>query len=259
MPSKQQKQDAVQKIKEDLKKYKTIAIASNASLPAKQYNQIKKKTSKETKIDFARHTLLIRAIEEGHPEVKNLVKYLGNGSVLLFSNLDAFKLFKLFKQNKIKGAAKPGQIAPADIVIPAGETNLPPGPVLTDLKNAKIKAKIQGPKVVITDDALVAKKGEAISPQVSSILSKLGVQPMEIGLEIQAVYDNGTLYEGSVLDIDEEGIKSNLALAHMQALNLCVFAGIMNEQSIVPIIQKATREANALQSTIDSKAPAASG
>ncbi|NUN11317.1 50S ribosomal protein L10 [Candidatus Micrarchaeota archaeon] len=249
MPSKQQKIDSVKNISEDLKKFKTVAIASNASLPAKSYNQIKKKASGKAKIDFARHTLLLRALDS-KPEYADLKKYLGNGSVLLLSDLDAFKLYKLFKQSKIQAAAKAGQIAPNDIVIPAGETNLPPGPVLTDLKNAKIKAKIQGPKVVITDDAVVAKKGEVITPQVANILSKLGVKPMEIGLEVKAVFDNGMLYEGSVLDIDDEAVKNNLALAYQQALNLCVFAGIVNKDSVVPMIQKASREANALQSLV---------
>lgn len=251
--TKQKKIDAVEKIKADLKKYKTIAIASNASLPAKQYHQIRKKTLDKVKMDFARHTLIKRALEEARPDLKELLKSLGNGTVLLFSELDAFKLYKLFKQNKSKSVAKAGQIAPNDIVVPAGETNLPPGPILTELKNAKIKAKIQGPKVVITDDALVAKKGEPINLQVAGILSKLGIQPMEIGLEVQKVFDNGTIYDGSVLDIDEDAVKANLALAYAQAISLCVHVEIYNEQSTIPIVQKAAREANALHAVVESK------
>ncbi|NYZ78259.1 50S ribosomal protein L10, partial [Candidatus Micrarchaeota archaeon] len=43
MISKQKKIDSVKKIEADLKKHSVIAIASNASLPARQYNAIKKK------------------------------------------------------------------------------------------------------------------------------------------------------------------------------------------------------------------------
>ncbi|MFH1779635.1 MAG: 50S ribosomal protein L10 [Candidatus Micrarchaeota archaeon] len=256
MLSKQQKNKLVEDIKKDLSSFSTVAIVSNASLPASRYNAIRKKTVSQAKFDFARHSLLLKAINEGRPDAKELTKYLGNGSVLLLSNLDAFKLFKLFKQNRIKGSAKAGQIAPMDLIIPAGETNLPPGPVLTDLKNAKIKARIQGPKVVISEDALVAKKGDVITPVVANVLSKLGIQPMDVGLTVTAVFDKGVVYEGSVLNIDEEEFKSRLALGHVQALSLCVFAGILNAESIIAVIQKASREANAINALVESKGSA---
>jgi len=253
MVTKQQKKDAVSKIKADLKKYPVVAIASNASLPSRQYNLIKKKTRAHAKFDVARHTLLIRALEDGRPEAKQLTSYLSNGGLILLSDLPAFKLFQLFKQNKSKAQAKPGSIAPNDIVIPAGETNLAPGPVLTELKMAKIEARIKGPKVVIARDALVAKKGEPISEPVAKILSKLGIEPFEIGLDIKAVWDSGTLYPGGLLDIDVEAFKQKLVQAHQQAVNVGVFAGIHNSITTPLMIQKAAREANALNRLVAGK------
>lgn len=256
MVTKQQKKDAVSKIKADLKKYPVVAIASNASLPSRQYNLIMKKTRGHAKFDISRHTLLIKALEEGKPEAKALIGYLGNGGLILLSDLPAFKLFQLFKQNKSKAPAKPGAIAPNDIVIPAGETNLAPGPVLTELKMAKIEAKIQGPKVVIARDALVAKKGEPISEPVAKILSKLGIEPFEIGLDIKAVWDNGTLYPGDLLDIDTEAFKMQLVQGYQAAVNLGVFAGIHNSVTTPLMVQKAAREANALSKIVAGKAVA---
>ncbi|MFH0922668.1 MAG: 50S ribosomal protein L10 [Candidatus Micrarchaeota archaeon] len=253
MVTKQQKKDAVSKIKADLKKYPIVAIASNASLPSRQYNLIMKKTRGHAKFDISRHTLLIKALEEARPEAKELTKYLGNSGLILLSDLPAFKLFQLFKQNKSKAAAKPGAIAPNDIVIPAGETNLAPGPVLTELKMAKIDAKIQGPKVVIVRDALVAKKGEPISEPVAKILSKLGIEPFEIGLDIKAVWDNGILYPGDLLDIDTDAFKMQLVQAHQAAVNLGVFAGIHNSVTTPLMVQKAAREANALSKMVAGK------
>ncbi len=256
--TKQGKTQSVEKIKKDFQAHSVVAVASIASLPSRQYNLIKKKTRGKAKIDFARHTLLIRALEEAKPEAKELEQYLCNGAVLVFSDLNAFKLFNLFKQNKSKTAAKPGAIAPNDITVPAGETNLAPGPVLTELKQAKIDAKIQGQKIVISKDAVVAKKGAPISEPVAKILSKLGIEPMEIGMQVIAVYDNGVLYKGDVLDIDTGAVFANLVAGVQHAINLSVSAEIYNAQSTPYIISKAAREAIALNKAIEAKKPVAS-
>lgn len=253
MISKQEKQNVVAGVQKEAKAYPIVGVASIASLPARSFNSIKKKTRGQVEVVFARHTLLKRALEAARPEAKELSGYLANGGVLVFSKLPAFKLYKLFKQNQSKALAKPGQIAPADIMIPAGETNLAPGPVLTELKLAKIDARIQGTKVVITKDTVVAKKGEPISEQAAKILAKLGIEPVEIGIEVQAVWDNGLLYKKDVLNVDENAFLESLKSAHAQAVNLAVFAGIMNGTTAQIIIAKAARQANALQKLVVSK------
>ena len=254
--SKKEKQVLVKHMSKELAGAQVIALASNASLPGKQYGAIKKKTSDKVKFLFARQTLMARALESAKPEAKALEKYWCNGAILLVTELDAFRLYKLFKQAKSKTVAKAGQIAPCDLIIPAGETSLPPGPVLTELKQAKIDAKIQGPKIVITRDTVVAKKGEPISAPVAGILAKLGIEPMELMMQVRAVWDHGTLYEGAVLDIDDEAFKASLTQAVQHALNLCVFAEIYNAESTPLIIAKAAREANAIDKLVKSKVPA---
>ncbi|MBS3070646.1 50S ribosomal protein L10 [Candidatus Micrarchaeota archaeon] len=257
MISKQEKKKLVQELKAESKAYPVVAVASIASLPSRNFGAVKKKIRGQADIVFARHTLLKMALEEARPETKELLSFLGNGGVLVFTKLPAFKLYKLFKQNKSKAAAKPGQIAPYDIIVPAGETSLAPGPVLTELKQAKIDARIQGTKVVIVKDTVVAKKGDAISDQAAKILSKLGVTPMENGIDVKAVWENGLLYKQDVLDVDEFALVESLKQAHASAVNLAVFAGIMNGTTAQIIIAKAARQANALQKLVDSKqAPA---
>jgi len=126
--------------------------------------------------------------------------------------------------------------------------------VLTEFKNAKIQAKIQGPKVVIMADSTVARKGMPISAPVASILGKLGIEPMEVGMKMSAAYEDGVLYTQEVLDIDDKWWLEQLALAHRQALNLAVSAEIFNAASTPLLIQKAARQANAVKALMDSKA-----
>lgn len=248
--SKQQKQETVKEIEKDLKEFPVIAIASLQNLPSRQCNLIRKKLRSQAKIDTARTTLMKKALENTRPEAKELEKYFTASSALLLTKMDAFRLFKKIKENKSKAFAKAGDIAPTDIIIPAGETSLTPGPVLTELKQAKIQAKIEGQKIVISKDCLVAKKGEAISEPVAKILAKLGIEPMEICLKINAVFQEGVIYSSEVLNVDEKQYLQQIIEAIQQAINLGVNAGVYNAVTTPLIIAKAVREANALNSVI---------
>lgn len=258
MLNKDKKVKIVADLQKQIESSPIVAVASIKSLPSRQYGAIKKKTRGKVSVAFARLSLIRRAIQQSKraAELKPIEDALGDGRVLLFADLDAFKLYKLFKQNKSKTGAKPGAIAPSDLVVPAGETNLAPGPVLTELKQAGIQAKIQGPKVVITKDAVVTKKGEAVSDNAAKILAKLGVEPFEVGILVEKVFDHGTVYEGGVLNIDEEAVLAQLLQAHQEAVNVAVFAEVFNETTTPIMLQKAEREALALQKTVESKAPA---
>ncbi len=255
--SKQEKAEAVGRMKKELKQYPVVAVASLQNLPAKHFNSIKKKLRGKAVVQMTRSTLLARAIDEGRPELKQLEQNFSGSTALVLTSMGAFQLFKTLKQNKSKTAAKPGQAAPADLVIPAGETNLAPGPVLTELKQAGIQAKIQGPKIVITSDAVVAKKGEPVSDAAAKILAKLGIEPMEIGLKLTAVWEKQVIYPPEILDIDDAAYVSQIQLAHQQAVNLGVFAEIFNSVTTPLIIGKAARAANAVKAVVDSKTPPA--
>lgn len=257
--SRSQKEAVLQQIKEDLKRYPVIAIASLQNLPSRQFNLIKKKLRGHADMIVARSTLFKKAIAEARPELAPLAERFNGSAALIATELDPFMLYKIIKQNKSKAAAKPGSIAPFDIVVPAGETNLAPGPVLTELKQAKIDAKIQGPKIVISKDATVAKKGDVISPVVAGVLGKLGVEPMEIGLQLSGVYSAGMIYESAVLDVDEKAYLERLQSAVRMALNLGVYAEIFTAQTAPLLLAKAVREALAIQGkTKTAGTPAAS-
>ncbi|MEK6843620.1 MAG: 50S ribosomal protein L10 [Candidatus Micrarchaeota archaeon] len=251
--TKLEKKEVVEQMKKKLKDSKVVAVASVQNLPSKHYDAIRKKIRGNAEIFLTRQSLVERAITEGRPELKELIPHFKGSFAIIFSKISAFKLAKLLRESKSKTFAKAGQIAPNEIVIPAGETNLAPGPVLTELKQAKIEAKIVGPKVVISKDAIVARKGDVITEAVAKILTKLAIEPMDVGLKMQAAYEDGIVYKEDVLDIDDKYWLGALARAHQEAVNLSVVAGIFNKYSTEVLIQKAARQANALNAMIASK------
>ena len=110
----------------------------------------------------------------------------------------------------------------------------------------KIKTGVENGKVAIKQDSVVAKAGDIISAALAGVLSRLGIAPMELGLDITAVYENGIIYKRDVLDIDEQKYIDNITSGHRWAINLGVEAGILNAITAEIMLQKAFRESKGL-------------
>jgi large subunit ribosomal protein L10 len=249
----QKKLNETKKLKELLLKYKVISVGDINSLPSKQFQNIRAKLKPNVEIRVTKKASILRTISElKEKDLKPLEKYIKNSMpVILFSNEDPFKLYKSLKKSKSKAAAKPGQKAPNDIEVKAGPTDFPPGPIIGELGQVGILAAVEGGKIAIKKDKIIVKEGEVISSKVASILTKLGIEPMEIGLNLKAVYDNGTIYEKSVLDMDEEKLLNDIKLAHSYALNLALKINYFSKETIKILINKGYLNAKALESKID--------
>jgi len=244
-PSQELKKEVVSELAKLMKKSKTIGVIDLRNLPDRQFSLIKKKLRGKAEFVVAKNTLIKKAFEKAKV-AEGLVSRVNAPSALVFTDLNPFELFRFIKQNKGKAAAKPGQIAPFDLIVPAGETTLPPGPVLSELKSAKIDARIQEGKVVIGKDSLVAKKGEKIGDLVAKGLQKLGIQPFEVGMNLVAAFDGVLIYLREVMDVDEEKLMAELASGYLSALNLSVEVGYPTRQNIEIMLVKAVRNARGL-------------
>ncbi|RJS77569.1 50S ribosomal protein L10, partial [Candidatus Bathyarchaeota archaeon] len=145
-----------------------------------------------------------------------------------------------------KTTAKAGDIAAFDVVVPAGNTGQPPGPIISQLNAAGLPTRIEAGSVWITKDTLVAKKGEVISERLASVLSKLGIKPVEAGLVMKVVYDNGLIITQEHLQIDIEKTTQEIVNAHGEAFALSVSVAYPTKENMVTLLQLAHQEAYAL-------------
>src|SRR5262249_32466304 len=139
------------------------------------------------------------------------------------------------------------------IVVPAGPTNFAPGPIIGELGSVGIKTGIDAGKVAIKADSTVAKEGDVISGKLAGILLRLGIEPMKVGLDVTAVYENGMVITKNVLDVDEEQYLTDLRLGVAQAIALSMETGFLTKETAEMAIQKASREGAAL--AIEAKLP----
>jgi large subunit ribosomal protein L10 len=241
------KKDVVKEFVDLIKKYDVIAAVDMENLPARQLQAMKETMRSTVVIKLTKRKLIEIAIADSKKEgLDKLKPFLKGMPALLFSNENPFKLYATAKKSKSKAPIKGGQKAPHDIVVKAGTTSFAPGPIIGELGAFKIKTGIDGGKVAIKADAVVAYEGELVSGKLASILQRLGIQPMEIGLNIVAVFEKGEILTKAVLDIDEEQYARNFQTAFRDSLAVAMATGHITKETITLLLQKAHREAFAL-------------
>ncbi|MFT4312553.1 MAG: 50S ribosomal protein L10 [Candidatus Woesearchaeota archaeon] len=244
------KKDVVEQIAQIVKEYPIVGIVDMQGLPTPQVQNMRASLrANGIVLKMTKKRLLKRVLEKAQADKKGineLSQYLRGMPAIIFAKENPFKLFKLLKKSKSSAPAKAGNIAPRDIVVPAGPTEFAPGPIIGELGKYKIKAGIEGGKVAIKEDAVVAKEGETISAGLAGVLTRLKIEPMEIGLNLQATFEDGIIFKKDVLDVDEQAFINNITQAHQWSFNLAVECTIMNASTTDVIIGKAFKDANAV-------------
>jgi large subunit ribosomal protein L10 len=209
---------------------------------------IRKKFRKEIKIKVIKDKVAIRAFEKVKDlaGLENLSKQLEGQCALIFTNINPFKLNLIFAQNKVFLAAKGGDIAAKEITVPAGNTGITPGPVLSEFKMANVPTRIDQGTVWVSKDTLVAKPGDVISTPLASLLSKLNVKPIEAGISVNFAVAEGMTFQDKDLLINLDEYKEGLIRSFEQALALATEAGYMTAETINPLLVKAQHQARSL-------------
>lgn len=235
------KKDEVNDLKELIDSYEVVGIANLSDIPARQLQKMRQTLRDKATIRMSKKTLISLALEDSSKDgdIKSLNDHMHGQPALVFTDMNPFKLFKILEGSKTPAPAKAGAIAPEDIIVPKGDTGFAPGPILGELQQAGIPAKIDKGKIVVQKDQVVVKAGEEVSAKVASILTRLDIQPMEVGIDLKAAYENETVYTADLLTIDEEKTLSDIQNAFARALNLSVNAVICNKESMPAIIQNA--------------------
>jgi large subunit ribosomal protein L10 len=232
------------------KEYSVLALSKMTKVRATQLMMIRKKFRNDIKISVIKNKVATKAFEkvEGVVGLENFSKQLEGQCALIFTNINPFKLSLIFAQNKVFLPAKGGDIATKDIVVPAGNTGIAPGPVLSEFKAANVPTKIDQGTIWVSKDTLVAKPPDAISTSLASLLSKLNVKPIEAGISVNFAVAEGLIFQDQDLLINLDEYKDELVRSFEQALALATEAGYMTPETVRPLLVKAQQEARSLAS-----------
>jgi len=283
-PYPEKKVRIVNELKELFSKYETLFVIDLHGTSNKVVQEYRFWLRRRgSRIIKAKNTLVLIALRQLMGGVDEKLRNLFTGeNLLIFTNENPYELAKWIWENGVRREAMPGDIAPFDLVAPAGNTNMGPGPIMSKFGKLKIPIRVQDGKIWIVKDTVVVKKGDKVNEDAAEILKKLNIKPIFESLKIKTAIIKGKyLIPGEELKLDTKAYRSmfedavryalNLAVnaayptpevlrvsimkAYTEALNLAVNARYATPEAIRYILGKAAAEANALAAAIAPKAP----
>lgn len=243
------KKKEVERLTDLLTNSPVVGVVDIEGIPAYQMQQMRSKLRETMNIIVSRNTLIEKSLKNAEKEregIENLNDHLQGQTALVTTYLNPFKLFRRMEATKTKAPARGGETAPEDIKVEKGETPFKPGPIVGDLQKAGIPASIQGGKVVINKNKTVVKEGEKISQELATMLRRLGIQPITVGLDLRVVFEEGTLFDKEILDVDVSEYVKMIKNGALSAFNLSLNAGYPTLQNVKTMFMKASRDAFSL-------------
>lgn len=206
--------------------YPKCFIVGADNVGSRQMQQIRISLRGTAVVLMGKNTMMRKAIR-GHIENnQNLDKILPHikGNVgFVFTKGDLNEVRELLLNNKVRAPARPGAIAPCEVVIPAQNTGL--GPEKTNFFQAlSIPTKISKGTIEIINDVPILRVGDKVGASEATLLNMLNISPFSYGLIIEQVYDSGSIFSPDILDIKPEDLRAKFqqGVANLAAVSLAI-------------------------------------
>lgn len=224
--SKEKKTQYVEKLTTLLKTYTKVFFVQVDNVGSQQMHETRFKMRGKAEILMGKNTLIRKVIKDfmeenpDHPIGIIYEKVSGNCG-MVFTNYDLTEIKDIILANRVPAPARPGAIAPVDVVIPSGPTGCDPGQT-SFFQVLQIPTKIQKGQIEITASVELIKVGDKVGASEAALLSKLGIRPFSYGLVIESVYDNGSIFSPAVLSITKDVLigKFSEALSAVASISL---------------------------------------
>jgi len=238
----QKKAQMYQQMQELPKKYSVMARVRMEKVRASQLLPLRKKLLGEVEIVSIKNKITKKAFEKlDVPGAEKMKEMLTGQCVFMFTNMSPFKLNVLLGKNKIMLAARGGNIASVDVVVPPKNTGIAPGPMLTEFKDNKIPTKIDQGTIWILKETTPVKKGEVISTKLAALLGKLDIKPIEARIVLNSALSESILFSEEELVVDVDAFRDKIAQANQNALALSTEIAYVTEDNIAQILAKASQ------------------
>jgi len=193
-----------------MEEYPKCFIVGADNVGSKQMQQIRIGLRGSAVVLMGKNTMMRKAIKghlEQNPALERIMPCIRGNVGFVFTNGDLSEIRDKLVENKVRAPARAGAVAPGDVIIPAQNTGL--GPEKTSFFQAlAIATKISKGTIEIINDVHILREGERVGASEATLLNMLNISPFNYGLQIQMVYDSGSLFEPKILDIKPEDIRA---------------------------------------------------
>ena len=261
MPKKDNKVHVYNKTQEFFKKYKNIVIADVKDISTDKIQKIRHEIISlgETETLCGKTTVIQKAIHDMKEAAKgDLPKHLpekaledfveampGIHLLVIFTNKDIAEISNITAKYIIEKQAKPGQISPVEIIIPAGPTGMDSSQI-DYFQALKIPTKVMRNQLEITTATKILTVGQKITLSEINLMKKFNIKPYKHQMKIKKLLLNGKLYGEEILKVTNDYMKTKLEQGIRNVLGFSLAAHIPTQASAPHMISNAFRNICAL-------------
>lgn len=210
----ERKEQYCEKLTSLLKNHPKIFIVHCDNVGSLQMQRVRHALRGKAVILMGKNTMIRRVLRENFKQspMERLLPLLKSNVGFVFCIADLNEVREVIQEHKVPAAARAGIVAPCDVNVPAQNTGLEPG-MTSFFQALGIPTKINRGAIEILQDVQLIKEGDKVGTSEATLLTKLSIKPFSYGLIIHHVYDNGTVYDPSVLDLTDDDILSHFLAA----------------------------------------------
>jgi len=253
------KQAYFDKLKTLLAEYPKILIVGADNVGSSLFQKIRKSLRGQAVILMGKNTMVrkvLRDLVEASPDYNNLLPLVKGNVGFVFTKGDLNQVRSKLLEFRVGAPAKAGAIAPNDVIVPKGPTGMEPTQT-SFLQALNIASKINRGQVEIINDVNLLKKGEKVGSSEAALLAKLNIKPFSYGLVVINVFDNGHVYEPSVLDLTDADLLAKFTDGLNRVASLSLEIGFPTLASLPHALSNAYKNVLAVAVETDYSFPAA--
>jgi large subunit ribosomal protein LP0 len=227
MSKREAKEAYFSKLKTLLEEYKSIFIVNVDNVGSNQMHQIRQSLRGEAVVLMGKNTMVRRALKtymSENPEYERLLPFVKGNIGFVFTNEDLKEIREKILSNRVAAPARAGAVAPADVEVPAGNTGMEPGKT-SFFQALGIPTKIARGTIEIVSNVHLIAKDAKVGASEAALLNMLNISPFTYGMGVVQIYDEGTCFPSSVLDIEESTLISNFIGAVSQVASISLATG----------------------------------
>jgi len=124
-------------------------------------------------------------------------------------------------ENRVRAPAKAGALAPLDVLIPGCNTGMELGKS-SFFQSLGIPTNIARGTIEIVNDVHLVVKGTKVGASEATLLNMLNISPFTYGMTVLQIFDSGTAFPPSVLDIEPQTLLNQfmVGIANIAAISL---------------------------------------
>jgi len=215
-------------------KYENMIIFNIDNVGSHQLQQIRSLLRGKAEVVCGKNTVIKKAIKdnaEKNPKLMNILDYITKNVCLVLTNESVVDIRDICTGLTVPAAAKAGQISDLVVIVPAGSTGMEPTKT-SFFQALGIPTRITRGAVDIISPWTLLKVGDKVNASHATLLQMLNIKPFTFGMKPTVVYENGTVYASSVLDLTDDDLANKMQEGIRNIASIGLATGIPNAASV---------------------------